>query len=224
MLPRCRTQNMHDFADIHSRREPTHALGGAVAAPWPLISRALLCISFSLFSCFINSLMPTGRSPNKSAPLPQFASLPPPSSSIVVAAAPPSAGAARARASLSSRDFAIFASWLFAAHSSSSSRYWSQTQLTQPDMQQLSGSVGRGGTSTPAIRIDFASTSRRRSPGPARREPKTMRAFSMRSSRSVRGGAEVLFTVSVGSRRLRGWLRSSVFTRAWIRVCAEPRA
>ncbi len=35
-------------------------------------------------------------------------------------------------------------------HASISSRYWSHTQLTHPLMQQLSGSSGCGGTSTPA--------------------------------------------------------------------------
>ena len=39
-------------------------------------------------------------------------------------------------------------------------------------MQQLSGSSGRGGTSTPAMRVEAASR-RARAAGPARRDPKT---------------------------------------------------
>ena len=54
-------------------------------------------------------------------------------------------------------------------------------------MQQLSGSEGRGGTSTPAIKVDLRSTSARRSPGPASRDPKITLAFWSRSSLLVLG-------------------------------------
>jgi hypothetical protein len=54
-------------------------------------------------------------------------------------------------------------------------------------MQQLSGSVGRGGTMTPAMFFDAACISAFRSPGPARREPKITRAFASVSSFSVLG-------------------------------------
>jgi hypothetical protein len=54
-------------------------------------------------------------------------------------------------------------------------------------MQQLSGSVGRGGTMTPAMFLDAASISALRSPGPARREPKTIHAFARVSSFAVFG-------------------------------------
>lgn len=54
-------------------------------------------------------------------------------------------------------------------------------------MQQLSGSVGRGGTMIPAIFCEAASSSFFRSAGPASREPKTTRAFASVSSFSVLG-------------------------------------
>jgi len=54
-------------------------------------------------------------------------------------------------------------------------------------MQQLSGSEGRGGTSTPATKVDLRPISARRSPGPASLEPKITLAFWRRSSLSVLG-------------------------------------
>jgi hypothetical protein len=133
----------------------------------------------------MNSLIPTGISSNKSPSPPpalQFVSLPPPSSSMLIA---------------TFLDFSLracnaaLASALFAAHSSMSSRYMSHTQFTHPDIQQLSGSVGRGGTMTPAISCDFASISAFRSAGPAIRDPNTIRAFSRVSSFCVFGSDPV---------------------------------
>jgi len=49
-------------------------------------------------------------------------------------------------------------------------------------MQQLSGSVGRGGTQTPAISLLFWSISDLRSAGPASRDPKTILALATNSS------------------------------------------
>lgn len=51
----------------------------------------------------------------------------------------------------------------------------------------MSGSEGRGGTRTPAIKVDLRSSSARRSAGPASRDPKTTLAFWIRSSLSVFG-------------------------------------
>ena len=97
----------------------------------------------------------------------QFVSRPPPSSSTLAACD------IRRAVSL------LLASAVLAAHSSSSSRKRSHTQLTQPDMQQLSGSTGRGGTHTPATLVECRCISSRRSAGPARREPKTTRALAL---------------------------------------------
>jgi len=58
-------------------------------------------------------------------------------------------------------------------------------------MQQLSGSVGRGGTLIPAMTFDAASSSAFRSAGPASRDPNTMRPFSSISSFSVLGSSSV---------------------------------
>lgn len=60
-----------------------------------------------------------------------------------------------------------------------------QVQLTHPDMQQLSGSVGFGGILTPAMIVPFRLFSSSRFPGPARRDPNTTRAFSTRVSASA---------------------------------------
>lgn len=54
-------------------------------------------------------------------------------------------------------------------------------------MQQLSGSVGLGGTRTPATWCEAASISFLRSAGPASFDPKTIRAFVSVSSSSVLG-------------------------------------
>ena len=78
---------------------------------------------------------------------------------------------------------------LASAHSSSSSRYRSHTQFTHPDMQQLSGSSGLGGTIIPATLVLAFSISRRRSAGPASRDPNTTRALASRSSFSVFGSS-----------------------------------
>lgn len=67
------------------------------------------------------------------------------------------------------------------AHASISSRKMSHTQLTHPLMQQLSGSSGFGGTTTPATTLLFAricANRSARSVGPRRREPKTTFALS----------------------------------------------
>ena len=73
------------------------------------------------------------------------------------------------------------ASALAADQSSISSRYRSHTQFTHPLIQQLSGSVGCGGTSTPAMYVDAFLRSAARaanSAGPSSRDPKTRRALS----------------------------------------------
>ena len=143
-----------------------------------------LCRFFNFFSVFINSLMPTGISSNSlSSPvLPaQFVSLPPPSSSILTAvclgapcsvATPPALSEASLLACI-----AALALALCSAHSSISSRYMSHTQFTHPDMQQLSGSVGFGGTRMPATSVEAASISSllSRTPG---FDPNTARALS----------------------------------------------
>ena len=143
-----------------------------------------LCRFFNFFSVFINSLMPTGISSNSlSSPvLPaQFVSLPPPSSSILTAvclgapcsvATPPALSEASLLACIAALAFA-----LCSAHSSISSRYMSHTQFTHPDMQQLSGSVGFGGTRMPATSVEAASISSllSRTPG---FDPNTARALS----------------------------------------------
>ena len=187
-------------------RLTTQERGGVIkytslyAAPYilhPPIVPSFRCRCFNRFSVLMNSRIPTGIPRNKSpppSPVPQLVSLPPPSSSMLEPLSVPLYWTLAVRASL-----------LFAAHSSSSSRYWSQTQLTQPDIQQLSGSRGRGGTSTPAIKVDLLSISARRSPGPASRDPKTTLAFWIRSSFSVLGDDSCDGDVALGG--LAGFVR-----------------
>ena len=89
----------------------------------------------------------------------------------------------------------IFACRLACTQLSRSSLYPSQTQLTHPLMQQLSGSCGRGGIHSPAMysprpAARAASTSPRRRAGPARIGPNTMSA-RLEEAASTDGGAEV---------------------------------
>merc|ERR1711881_56647 len=63
------------------------SFGPASPTHHPPLVPSLACFSFSLFSCFINSLIPTGTPLNKSSlvksvssPVPQLVSDPPPSS------------------------------------------------------------------------------------------------------------------------------------------------
>src|SRR5277367_6074498 len=166
---------------------------------YPIVP-SLACFSFNLFSCFMNSRIPTGIPLKRSISIsvPQFVSLPPPSSSmlVIVCCAPfsPSPSISpvpsfllRLRPFSSPFSFRKFTSAALRAvlHSSSSSLYRSHTQLTHPLMQQLSGSSGRGGTQTPAIKVLFFSISDLLSAGPTRREPNTIRAFANVSSLSV---------------------------------------
>jgi hypothetical protein len=143
-----------------------------------------LCRFFNFFSVFMNSLMPTGISSNNlsSSELPaQFVSLPPPSSSILTAVrlgAPCSVATLPAPSDASLLAcIAALALALCSAHSSISSRYMSHTQFTHPDMQQLSGSVGFGGTRMPATSVEAASISILLSLTPGF-DPKTARALS----------------------------------------------
>jgi hypothetical protein len=174
---------------------------------YPIVP-SLACFSFNRFSCFINSLIQTGIPLNKSSlvksvsnPVPQFVSLPPPSSSMLinVCEAPLSPSPNISPVPLNPLFFLLFlpcsypfsflkarsASFLAAAHSSSSSPYRSQTQFTQPLIQQLSGSSGRGGTHTPATSTDFFWISERRSKGEERREEKRILGSSGASERVV---------------------------------------
>lgn len=153
-----------------------------------------LCRCFNFFSVFINSLIPTGISSNSlSSPvLPvQFVSLPPPSSSILTAVWLGLSCAATMLPLPSDASLlaciAALAKALCSAHSSISSRYMSHTQFTHPDMQQLSGSVGLGGTRMPAISVEAASISILLSLTPGF-EPKTVRALSSVISFCVFGG------------------------------------
>src|SRR5450432_669991 len=151
------------------------------------------CFSFNLFSCFMNSRIPTGIPLNKSEsrPVVQFVSLPPPSSSMltIVCCAPFSPSPSinpvldfflRLRPFSKPFSFRKFASAAFRAlaQSSISSPYRSHTQFTHPLIQQLSGSSGRGGTQTPATSVLFFSISDLLSAGPPSREPNTTLAFA----------------------------------------------
>ena len=122
--------------------------------------------SFNLFSNSMNALNPGSISANGSISS-FFADFPPNHTGILFFFAF-NASLARCRAP---------------CHSSISSRYISHTQCTHPlhqsgipretyDIQQLSGSSGRGGTLTPStIRTDCGSGPARGA-GPANREPK----------------------------------------------------
>jgi hypothetical protein len=185
----------------HKHSDYSKFLSCFVFVHYPVVP-SLACFAFNLFSCFMNSKIPTGIPLKRSvsSPVPQFVSLPPPSSSMltIVCCAPfwPSPSIKpvpvfflRSRPFPRLFSFSRFASAAFraAAHSCNSSPYRSHTQFTHPLIQQLSGSSGRGGTHTPAIRVLLFSISARRSAGPASRDPNTTRAFAKVSSLSVLG-------------------------------------
>jgi hypothetical protein len=197
-------------------------------------ARSSRCLFFNIFSVFINSRMPTGIPPNRSScapggliPEPQFVSLPPPSSSMLVATCEGVPGCADMVPVPSGTFFGDLFLFSFccccnnfsracadlAAHSSKSSRKRSHTQFAHPLMQQLSGSCGRGGTSTPAIRVLCSFINLRLSIGPANLLPKTSRALARRSSCSVLGssvGGDGVAGVRVADAvTCKGWERSS---------------
>jgi hypothetical protein len=226
----------------HARRTQMHAeLQWCLFVCYAAASCAFFCCIFNFFSVLINSRMPTGISSNKplvSFPpsMPQLDSHPPPSSSILVATrlgAPlPATICPDPVPSCRCACIAALACALFSAHSSMSSLYNSHTQFTHPDIQQLSGSVGFGGTLTPAMICEAAFISFRRSAGPASFEPKTIRAFSRVSSfcvfgRDSGGGGSGAVSVrrwalDVGFLSISSWVSVEMVAWRWgRRTCVE---
>lgn len=82
-------------------------------------------------------------------------------------------------------------------------------------MQQFSGSSGRGGTRTPATRVDFFRISERRSRGEERREEKTILGPSVAEVGVVLTAGDV-----DGSERVTGPLVDACLERGWERIVA----